>query len=94
MTDRRLLRHAEVADLLGRPAEWLYKNKRRLIEQEGFPPPVSAIGNCWDSAAIDAWLDNQMQPELRAVATRTESENEDWARRLTERIDSGEAFGR
>ena len=52
--NRKLLTTAEVAAKLGRPVEWLYKNRNKLV---GFPPPVQGCGYRWDPAAIDAWLD-------------------------------------
>ena len=61
---RDLLKTAEVADRLGHHVEWFYKNRRRLEQDYGFPPPVRGMRHRWDPAAIDAWLDRQFPPEI------------------------------
>ena len=60
MTDRRCLDDVQVAAKLGRDREWFHRNKKRLIEEEGFPKPLPILRR-WDEAAIDAWLDGFMK---------------------------------
>lgn len=76
---RRLLTTREVADKLGRMIRdgnegnpnWFYDNRKEL-EAAGFPGPVGnrvkCLGDRWDEAAIDAWLDTLMPAHLRAAA--------------------------
>lgn len=51
-----------VAAKLARSQSWFNKNRRRLIEENGFPKPISAVGDVWDEAAIDRWIDAQGNP--------------------------------
>lgn len=51
-----------VAAKLARSQSWFNKNRRRLIEENGFPKPISAIGDVWDETAIDRWIDAQGNP--------------------------------
>lgn len=60
MTDRRCLDEVQVAAKLGRNRQWFASNKKRLIEEEGFPKPLPILRR-WDEAAIDAWLDGFMK---------------------------------
>ena len=46
-----------VAAKLGRSLSWFKANKTRLISEEGFPPPLAAVGNVWDETLIDRWFD-------------------------------------
>ncbi len=104
MTERALLNMAEVARKLGRSVEWFYRNRRRLEREHGFPASIAGLGKRWDPAAIDAWLDRQMAPELRrARAAPGSADGEpgeiiDWehelgrrARRIAERMADGAA---
>ena len=56
----RLLTLPEVATRLRRRSSWFYRNRKRLEDEEGFPPPVRGLRSVWDAAAIDAWLDGQL----------------------------------
>ncbi|MDP2205877.1 MAG: hypothetical protein Q8K65_06165 [Alphaproteobacteria bacterium] len=66
---RKLLKPSEVAAKLGRSTNWFLRHRDTLFAR-GFPRPV--LGDAkngrprWDEGAIDAWLDSQMSPELRA----------------------------
>jgi predicted DNA-binding transcriptional regulator AlpA len=64
-TERKLLTVRELADRIDRTAGYIYRNWRRLVAEEGFPPPVRGLGNRWDPVAVDAWLDAQIPPERR-----------------------------
>lgn len=71
---RRLLTPADVAAKLGYSQTWLNVNQSKL-EQSGFPTPVELITGVkssrrWDERAIDIWLDNHMDPMLRASAPK------------------------
>lgn len=71
---RNLLSSSEVAAKLNRSYHWFTKNRAALYAQ-GFPRPVLGAGAqeraAYDPAAIDAWLDNKMDPSLRASAAET-----------------------
>ena len=58
MTDRTLWQAAQVAQRLGiSPAA--FAQRRRRLEDAGFPPPVPGLCRRWNPAAIEAWLDQQ-----------------------------------
>lgn len=59
MTARQLLTAPQVAAQLGHRAAWFYRNRARLQQQHGFPPPVDGCGLRWDPVAIGAWLDRR-----------------------------------
>jgi len=50
-----LLKHGQVAQLLGHSADWFSRHRAQL-EAQGFPRPVPGCGRRWDPAAIEAWL--------------------------------------
>ena len=60
----------ELAALIGRSRDWLYRHRRRLEDKEGLPKPILPGGRMrWHRASIDAWLARhhpQAQP-LRAA---------------------------
>ena len=65
---RRLLKAADVADLLRfNSIDAFYRRIKTLVEDHGFPPAIDGVGNSWDPAAIDLWLDSQMPEHLRAI---------------------------
>ena len=65
---RRLLCTQDLAKLLGRTPDWFYRNRKNLIETEGFPQPVRGLGtSMWDVEAVEAWLDAQRPPALSAT---------------------------
>lgn len=68
MTERELLTRDQVARKLGHTGCWFNRNRKSLEREDGFPPAVLGRGRGarWDPAAIDAWLDRQMPPDLRA----------------------------
>lgn len=87
---RKLLKAAEVADKLGRSVNWFMRSRADLFRR-GFPRPL--LGDApygrprWDEGAIDAWLDSQMQPELRALrGTARAAGTEDYTRTLEQRL--------
>lgn len=44
--------------VFGKRREWFYRNRPRLQEQEGFPPPICAIGSpLWQGSVLIAWLE-------------------------------------
>jgi hypothetical protein len=53
--------------------------RRRALEAAGFPPPVPALGNRWDPAAIDRWLATQRGEAVEPA---------DWEQRLAARLDT------
>lgn len=59
MTDDRALTLREVAALLQRPVEWMYRHRRELEQRHGFPPPIPGLGRRWSAAAVRAWRDRQ-----------------------------------
>lgn len=70
-TPRQLIGAREVAALLGRSPAWLARARPRL-EAAGFPRPVLAgRPRRWDPAAIAAWQDAQLPPELAAQRARS-----------------------
>jgi predicted DNA-binding transcriptional regulator AlpA len=75
---RPLLTAGEVAALLGLTRAAWYR-RRRVLEAAGFPPPVPALGNRWDPAAIDRWL---------AIQRGEAVEPADWEQRLAARLDT------
>ncbi|MGE0716906.1 MAG: hypothetical protein AB7P02_15800 [Alphaproteobacteria bacterium] len=53
----RVLSQVEVAAYLGYSVTWM-QEKRAQLAAAGFPKPLPApFLNCWDKAAVDAWLD-------------------------------------
>lgn len=66
---RRLLSTSEVSEKLGFSPQWLYK-ARRMLESRGFPAPIFGGGRGrharWDEAAIDRWLDLQIDGSMAA----------------------------
>ncbi len=62
---RRYLTHAEVAIALGVSPQWLYRNKRRLEREHGFPEPAPGMrgdgGNLYDPKAITLWQDGALE---------------------------------
>lgn len=81
---RPLLTAREVAQLLGMTRAAWYR-RRPALEAAGFPPPVPALGNRWDPAAIERWL----------AAQRGEAPPEpaDWGQRLAARLDTPAPVG-
>ena len=75
MTARRCLTDVEVAAKLGRDRAWFARNKKRLIEKEGFPPMLPILRR-WDEAAIDAWLDGFMN-SVTITLNAAEPDDED-----------------
>ena len=67
---RRCLDDVEVAAKLGRDREWFRRNKRKLIEEQGFPRPLPILRR-WDEAAINAWLDRYMPRDQEAEVVLT-----------------------
>jgi hypothetical protein len=63
--ERRFLNGKEIAKGLGVTPSWFYRHVRWLQEERRFPRPV--IHNFYDPVAVNAWLDAQMAPELRAA---------------------------
>ena len=73
---RKLLSSSEVAAKLGRSYHWFMKKENRAeLYAQGFPRPVLGAGPqeraAYDPAAIDAWLDNKMDPALRSSKAET-----------------------
>ncbi|MBL8713219.1 MAG: hypothetical protein JNM12_09985 [Alphaproteobacteria bacterium] len=65
---RKLLSIRIAAAKLGHSYTWFLEHRKEL-QARGFPRPVlsGALGrDRYDEAAIDAWLDAQMDPALRA----------------------------
>ncbi len=79
MSIRPLLTAREVAQLLGLTRAAWYR-RRPALEAAGFPPPVPALGNRWDPAAIDRWLAEQRG--------ETPAEPAGWEQRLAARLDT------
>lgn len=49
-----------LSNRLGRSADWLYRNRRKL-EAAGLPAPLPGPGHRrWDRAAVDRWLAGQV----------------------------------
>jgi len=72
MTDcPHLLNAAEVAARLGHEAVWFtHTRTKKNLAKLGFPRAVPGIPGRWDLRAIDAWLELQMPPRLRAQLAR------------------------
>ncbi len=69
---RRLLTTAEVAQKLGYSTGRFAALRAQLVSARRFPLPVFGGGGRgrkarYDEGAIDAWLDAQMDPALRAT---------------------------
>jgi len=60
--ERPLLTGKQVAEMLGQRPAWFYRRHPEL-ERRGFPKPVTR--GLYDSRAVHAWLDAQMNPKLR-----------------------------
>lgn len=55
---------AEVAALLGKSTDWLYRHRSELERDHGFPPPIPLL-RVWERAAVVRWLELQRPPHLR-----------------------------
>lgn len=66
---RRVLTQAQVAAGLGVTEDWFYRNRARLMREEGFPPPLplGIAGMKWDPLAIELWMNSKLPPDLRAM---------------------------
>lgn len=62
---RKLLTLDEVAAQLGVSREWLYRNKRRLEKQHGFPGEFPGVPRRYDPLAITLWQNAQLPAALR-----------------------------
>lgn len=65
---RELIPLHELRRRLGVSMAWWSKHARRLERELGFPTAVPGFPQHYDTAALEAWLDLQMSPSLRAVA--------------------------
>lgn len=85
---------AELAGMLGRSRDWLYRNLARLHLEEGLPQPLTARGHkVWDRASVEAWLGRHhpmapAQPANDDGAPPPDATREAWSHRLAE------AYGR
>ena len=90
---------AEVARLLGRSTDWLYRNYAMLQSRDGFPPPILRHGElAWATVHLHAWLDRQLpaclQEAVRAIRlaeaalaeTDQQHEIDAWRDRLARRF--------
>lgn len=81
---------ARVAKALGMTVEY-FRRQRPELEAAGLPPPVfpcpdrpSARNRRWSPAAVQAWIDRQVRPEI--ATTPEEAARADRRRRLEQRI--------
>jgi len=63
----RALTAAQVAIELGHRHAWFLRHRRRLEEEQGFPPPLPGCGLRWCGRAIDAWKLASAAPRLAVV---------------------------
>lgn len=79
---------AELAERLGHPVDWLYRNLARLYANEGLPRPLLSTGrNRWDRASIDAWFARHHpfnRPANDLDAPPTPANDGAWRRRLAD----------
>ncbi|MFP5514085.1 MAG: hypothetical protein ACLGJC_13470 [Alphaproteobacteria bacterium] len=54
----RLMTARDVATYLNRSEQW-FLMKRESLEAAGFPRPDPLMGNLYDRAAVDLWLDRR-----------------------------------
>ena len=80
---RQILNVEQVAFKLNRSPSYIYQNRRRL-EATGFPKPLDVLGGGYDEAAIDLWLDRQMEKTDNSVSV--ERESSEAFRRINNRI--------
>lgn len=80
---RQILNVEQVAFKLNRSVSYFYQNRRRL-EASGFPKPLTILGGGYDEAAIDLWLDRQMENKDNSVSV--ERESSEAFRRINDRI--------
>lgn len=93
---RRLLTLAEVAERLGASVEWLYRHRKRLATEQGFPAPALGRGmqQRWDPRALELWQDARLKttnPTLAPTSAPATTEPEDlqvWRELLSERSDA------
>lgn len=91
MASRDLLNLDQLIAKLGKSRDWWFRNRDRLERDLGFPPRVPGMGQSWDPAAIDAWLDAQMPAHLKPAEPSAQTEEQiiaDAARRMDERAES------
>ena len=51
---------------LGVSRSWFYKNKDRLMRDEGFPAPSRMFATPrWDALAVEAWMNEHIPERLR-----------------------------
>ncbi|MBO4538665.1 MAG: hypothetical protein J5781_00195 [Clostridia bacterium] len=80
---RQILNIEQVAFKLNRSPSYIYHNRRRL-EASGFPKPLEILGGGYDEAAIDLWLDRQI--ENKDNLPTVERESTEAFRRINNRI--------
>lgn len=83
----RYLTMRQVAAALGVSHSWLYDNVARLEREHGFPASAPGMGKRRDGAAIEAWQNRQLPPELRPADTAPPADelaawSEEYDRRL------------
>jgi len=65
----RALTAADVGRELGRSADWIYDNWRKLVAEKKLPAPIiEAGGLTWSAAHVYAVLDKSLTPAQRATA--------------------------
>lgn len=65
----RALTAADVGRELGRSADWIYDNWRKLVAQKRLPAPIIENGGLtWSAAQLYAVLDRGLTPSQRASA--------------------------
>lgn len=80
-----LLSARALAALLGCSLDWLYRNRRRLERETGFPEPL--LRGHYDPLAIKAWRLSRLAPALRAelAAANDAADADGWGAELDRR---------
>jgi predicted DNA-binding transcriptional regulator AlpA len=92
MTIGRYLSARQTAAKLGFSRSWFYKNKDRLMREEGFPAPSPMFAKPrWDALAVETWMNQHIPERLRPAlqqAAEPEPDFDDlegWAKLLDRR---------
>ena len=58
----------DVANELGRSRDWMYRNWPTLVAKDQMPKPIGKHPLVWNDAQIYAWIDRQLDPNMKAAS--------------------------
>lgn len=67
LQDRRVGDLDDVARILGKSKDWLFRNRAALEAGHGFPRVLPGMGCAYDLVAIHDWLDRWRRPPTPAL---------------------------